>query len=302
VKLARIAAAATAVAVIAGGGAAALAASSSGSTTTNTIAGCVKTSGSPTRLLFDVYTTTTPTCPKGSFAVSWNRQGPAGPAGPQGPQGPPGPAGTPYTVQAVFTLTGRDDSGNGSGKCTASANDYCWATDDITRTVSVTRHGAVQASDCGGSATQCWFYTATLSDTGTFTTISGAQTPNQACTEPNDTSCAGLVINGTLSGTLTGGGMYEFYADSPTPTVPLTTAYSGDGPSGVDTSHWYELFFPSSTNFGITSTAGAPLITWSWTYNAPNTCESWTDAYNNGDGNGSFSSDGNIAGINLCTN
>ena len=40
-------------------------------------------------------------------------------------------------------------------------------------------------------------------------------------------------------------------------------------------------------------------INWTYTYNAPNTCETWTDAYNNG--GGSQSGDGDIAGINNCT-
>jgi len=33
---------------------------------------------------------------------------------------------------------------------------------------------------------------------------------------------------------------------------------------------------------------------------APSTCENWTNAYNNGHGNGTYGQDGNIAGINVC--
>src|SRR5215471_21075261 len=41
---------------------------------------------SPTRVVFNLHTDGTTTCPSGSFATSWNK------AGPQGIQGPPGPA------------------------------------------------------------------------------------------------------------------------------------------------------------------------------------------------------------------
>lgn len=195
-------------------------------------------------------------------------------------------------MTAVFTLTGRDDSGSGGNN---------WAKDTITRTVTVTRHGAAPASDCGSAATQCWFYTLAISDTGTFTTQSGL-TPNQStsCTEPppGGQPCAGLQISGTVTGNLSGGGDQEFYADQAAPTVPATLSYTGDNPT--DTTDWYKLFFPTTANFGLTTTSGAPWTNWSWSYDAPATCETWTDAYNNGAGSGTYAKDGNIAGINHC--
>lgn len=255
------------------------------------------------------------TCPSGSFQVIWSITGPkgatgaTGPAGakgatgatgPQGPAGPQGPPGTSAidSVTATFNLTGRDVSGNGTGTCAASSSTDCWAAGDITRTVTITRESAVASTDCGSSAVNCWFYTASLADTGTFTTVSGAQTPNQDCTEPSGSSCAGLDISGTVTGNLSGGGTMEFYANNDTPTVPSTTSYTGDAPT--DTADWYKLFFPSGTNYGLTSNANAPWTSWSWSYDAPATCETWVDAYNNGDGNGSYSADGNIAGQNQC--
>lgn len=254
--------------------------------------GCVKTSGSPIRVLFDVHAGAAVTCPKGSFAISWNQMGPQGPAGPQGPQGPQGPAGTPaeVSVTATTNISGRDDSGNGGN----------WAVDTFTRSMTVTRRHAAPSTDCGNPATQCWFYTATLSDTGTFATDSGAQTPNQACTEPNGgPSCAGLTVSGTVDGSLTGGGQVEFYADTGSPSAAGVPAdVTGGGP--VSTTNWYKLFFPGGTNFGLTGNGNAPWTAWSWTYSAPNTCEQWADAYNNGDGNGTYAADGNIAGINGC--
>ena len=241
--------------------------------------GCVKTSGTPLRVLWDVYLKQH-SCPKGSFAIHWSQ------VGPQGPQGPPGPA--VLTVNAVTSISHRDASGNGGN----------WAVDTLTRTATVTRRGAVPSGDCGASATACWFYTATISDSGSFSNDAGVLTPNQACTEPSGTSCAGLKISGTVTGSFSGGGTQEFYADSDSPsasTVPTTV--SGDSPTDTN---WYQQFFPAGTTFGLTSNPNAPWTAWSWTYNAPKTCEIWTDAYNNGDGNGTYAADGNIAGINQC--
>lgn len=206
-------------------------------------------------------------------------QGPKGDTGAQGPAGPPGTSYQPVTQSAVFTLTGRPDSGNNSD----------WATDNITRTATVTRHAAAPASDCGTAAISCWFFTMTISDTGTFTTDSGAYSPNQAT--------PGTKIAGVLTGNLTGGGNQQFYADA-NPQMPVTLSYAGSGPLG--TSSWYKLFFPDGTNFGDApaTSAGVPWTSWSWSYAAPATCETWTDAYNNGDGN--QAPDGNIAGVNAC--
>ncbi len=91
----------------------------------------------------------------------------------------------------------------------------------------------------------------------------------------------------------------EFYADTSQPWtagVPATT--HGDGPT--DTTDWYKLFFPNSTNFGLTTATQAPWTTWSWTCSAPSTCEHWTDGINDGDGDGTCASAGNIAGMNQC--
>jgi hypothetical protein len=242
--------------------------------------GCVKTSGTPDRVLWDVYLKHH-SCPKGSFSIHWNQ------AGPQGPQGPPGPA--VLTVTAVTTIANRDDQGNGGA----------WAKDTLTRTATVTRHTAVPSVDCGSGATQCWFFTATISDSGSFMTDSGAETPNQDCTEPNGVSCSGLTISGAVSGSFSGGGTQEFYADTQVPNASLVpTSVSGDSPTAAT---WYQQFFPAGTTFELTSNPNAPWTAWSWTYSAPKTCETWTNAYNNGDGNGTYAADGNIAGINQCS-
>jgi len=276
-----------AVAAIVAGGGFALA-SSDGPTAAKPTFECIKI-GSPGTHYFEHGPNVPQVCRKGFVLVGIGAAGPRGPAGP-----------ATLSVTGTTAITGRDDSGNGTGACTASANDYCWATDNLTRIMTVTRNGAAPAADCGSSAVQCWLYTATLADSGSFTTVSGAQTPNQACTEPNGgPACAGLVINGIVTGSVSGGGKMEFYADSDTPSaarVPATA--TGDAPGS--TSDWYMLFFPADTNFGLTGASQAPWTTWSWSYNAPATCEQWVDSMADNAGDGPFGQDGNIAGINQC--
>lgn len=199
--------------------------------------------------------------------------------GAQGPAGPQGPAGTnyqPVTASAQTDIINDPDSGNHLN----------WATDTLVRQMTVTRHGQVAVSNCGGNATNgitsCWYYTALMSDSGSFITIPGAKSPN-----------AGVTINGQLSGTLTGGSSFEFYADSNVPdatNVPLSLDGSKDQ---IGSYYWPERFFSSGTHFG-----GLNEINWSYTYNAPTTCEQWIDAYNNSDGTDPGA--GDIAGINAC--
>jgi hypothetical protein len=259
-----------------------------GGSSSPVFSGCIARAN---RALINVHKAASVKCAKGETEISWNQKGPRGAAGPQGPAGPPGKSFQPVEASAVFNLTGRDDSGSGGNT---------WAKDTITRTVTVIRQDAVPATDCGATATKCWFYTMTVSDTGTFKTQPGL-TPNQSCTEPEGQACNGLRINGTIVGSFTGGGDQEFYADQAAPKVPKVLSYTGDAP--IDTSHWNTLFFPSTTNFGFpaATSAGQPWTNWSWTYAAPKTCEMWTDAYNTGSGSGNYVTDGNIAGINQCT-
>jgi hypothetical protein len=203
-------------------------------------------------------------------------QGPAGPAGAQGPAGPAGPAGASYvpvTATATTALSDRSDSGNHGN----------WATDTISRTVAVARHSAVPAKDCGSSATQCWFYTGTIEDTGTFTTIAGADSPQ-----------AGVAITGTQTGSMIGGSEIEFYASSDTPNASLVPATATG--NTVSTTTWAEQLFADGTLFSTPK-----LTNWSWTYTdtSPANCETWTDAYNNSDG--SLVADGDITGSTHCS-
>jgi len=173
-------------------------------------------------------------------------------------------------VTASTSVSNRDDSGNHGN----------WATDTFVRTASITRHEAAGVSDCGGGATSCYYYTGSVTDSGSFVTDTGANSPN-----------AGVKISGTVDGTMTGGSKIEFYASSNTPSAALVPAtLSGDSPS---TTAWVEQFFPGGTVFSAPS-----LLNWSWNYQAPATCEQWVDAYNNSDG--SLPADGDITGVNAC--
>lgn len=188
------------------------------------------------------------------------------------------PLNGPVTATATTAVSNRSDSGYSGGK---GGN---WAKDAFSRAVTITRHGPVAVSNCGGTATNgvtsCYHYTGTITDTGSFTTISGANSPN-----------AGTSIHGVVTGTMTGGSAVEFYASSGTPDASLVSAtYSGDG---ISSTNWVEQFFPHGTAFSTPNE-----INWAYHYAAPNTCETWDDNYNNG--GGSQPGDGDIVGVNHC--
>ena len=68
---------------------------------------------------------------------------------------------SPHPVtQAQTHITDRPDGGNGGD----------WADDTMTRSIAITRTGGMAGA---------YTYTAKLTDTGSFTTIKGALTPNQ---------------------------------------------------------------------------------------------------------------------------
>lgn len=232
-------------------------------------------------------------CPSGYYQTAWNQTGPAGARGATGATGPAGPAGSagaagsqgapgPATLSVTATSAiSNDPDGGGNGN---------WSTDSFTRTVTVTRNGAAPAADCGSGAAQCWFYTASLQDQdGTFTTDSGAFAPNQAG------ASAGSKISGLLAGTFNGGSAVEFYASSGSPSsagVPVTVDVSKGG--YVGSQNWVEQFFPKDTQFSTPNE-----LNWSYVYSTNTTCESWTDAYNNSDGQSTTA--GNITGTNACS-
>lgn len=180
---------------------------------------------------------------------------------------------TPVVVQAAApsatttgatNVTNRDDSGDNGD----------WAKDAFTRTLSVTRHAQAPVANCGATSGNCWFYTATISDNGTFKTDDSAASPR-----------AGVTINGTVVGTFSGGEAVEFYASTDTAVQPASSI-SGDSPSTTD---WVKQDFAAGTHFSSVTTKDG----WSWTYVAPNTCEQWVDAQTG--------ETGDITGVNACS-
>lgn len=226
-------------------------------------------------------------CGAGHQLVVWSVTGPQGATGAQGPQGdtgatgaqgPAGPAGSTGAAGAseIQTVTG-------TTSVTAWPETSGWAIDAFVRTVSVTSHGAVDNSHCSG-APKCFFFTFTLSDNGSFTTVDGKPTPNGT----------GGTISGVSAGTMQGVAGGQFYADSDamTGTVPVS-ATGDDKPASTTT--WATLVMTSGAH-----TYGVTLTAYSWQYADGQTCETWTDAINPGD-DGQSAADGNITGVVACT-
>lgn len=177
----------------------------------------------------------------------------------------------PSSVTAVTHIFGDPDSGNGG----------TWATDAFDRTVHVS-----VAADQTGLPSGDVRYTASVSDSGTFVTHAGADTPNQVI--------AGQKIAHDVDGTFSGSADYVITAPSPADVLtdgnfPADLNAGNTALSGPQsTSLWPEQAF--SHTAGVTVTLG----NWSWTYATP-AGESWTDSSTNGDGN--VIADGNITGL-----
>lgn len=181
---------------------------------------------------------------------------------------------TPTSATATSSVLDHPDSGNGGN----------WAVDSITRTASVTLKGVTSVSNCGSGATTCYLYEGTIADTGSFTTASSGDVTTDS-KSPN----AGTTINGTETGSLTGGSAVEFYASSNAPTASTVPAVVSGVVSGErTTTNWVEQFFPAGTTFGT----GPSLLNWDWTYSTANTCETWVDALSG--------ETGDITGVNAC--
>src|ERR1039458_5184459 len=71
-------------------------------------------------------------------------------------------------VTATTQLRDRPDSGGDNSN---------WANDRFTRVATITPAGTGTPADCGITTGVCNAYTATLKDSGTFTTIAGALPP-----------------------------------------------------------------------------------------------------------------------------
>ncbi|MGH3382340.1 MAG: hypothetical protein ACRDP6_47190 [Actinoallomurus sp.] len=185
-----------------------------------------------------------------------------GAKGDTGEQGQKGDDAT-LAVNGTTTVAARVDSGHHGN----------WATDTFTRTTQIVRQHAANTSHCGG-AKNCWFYTATIQDKGTFKTTAGANSPGQG---------DATAINGVVNGDFEGGSLYEFYSSVDHPTaVPATE----DGSHSSST--WMNLMFPNDAVYNLDQ----PDWAWSYTATDPAICEAWTNAKSN--------ESGNITGVNHC--
>lgn len=205
-----------------------------------------------------------PVCGPGYAKWFWNQQGPAGANGTNGTNG----------KDATFSTSGQT-------AITAWPEGSGWANDAMTRAVTITRESAAPSADCGGTP-ECWFYKATLTDNGTFTTVAGHASPN---------SSSKAVIPNAYTGSMIGGAKVEFYASTDNPDGALLPATATGTKKPASTTDWVELAFPSGTTFKSLS-----LTQYAWVYSLPQTCEKWTDAINPGD-DGQGTNDGNITGV-----
>jgi hypothetical protein len=272
----RIAAAAVVGMTALGGGAVALATSSSpaSSTAQHYFTACVTSS----HQVRDLYSGRR-SCGRGLTKYTWNQTGPrgaTGPAGATGPQGPAGPAGK-SSVSTITANTAFSSWPESSG----------WANDNFNRALSLTLQHAASSAKCGGTPV-CFFYTGTLTDTGAFTTVAGAASPNGSST---------ATIHGVNTGTLNGTADFEFYASTDNfsaSNVPAT-ATGSEQSSTFNTTDWAEQAFPAGTTF-----TGVSLTAYDWQYALAATCESWNDQINPGD-DGQGPADGNITGVSQCS-
>jgi hypothetical protein len=197
-------------------------------------------------------------------------------------------AGTVVTVVTGVThLTNNGDSGNGAIST--------WADDDFSRTLTVTA-----SSDCT-PVTGLTCYTATVSDSGSFTArIGNGDAPNPASTTDPGTNIASAV-----TGSLKGSASYLFETAAAPNALNIPVNLDNDGVYQADgitsTRDWFENAFPAESAFynsaGIALVNGAASDTalqdnWTWAYSTG--CESWTDSSANGDGG--EVGDGNITG------
>jgi len=179
------------------------------------------------------------------------------------------------TFTAVTSITAHPDSG-------AQGNN--WANDNFTRTATIHRVNQVSVSDCPGSGTgKCWFYTGTLSDSGSFTSIADQPAPR---TGNLDQSLTGAFSGGTKT--------IDFWSSWENPNkadVPKTA--SGAATGRETTTNWVEQFFGAGAVFNSTANPGGPdLGNWSWKYTlnfgsnaaCPNDAYQWIDSSTDGDG------------------
>lgn len=205
----------------------------------------------------------------------------------------PGPGGTPPVTSVDGSVT-VDDHGD-------SSNFGNWADDDLTVNMTLTNEGRVSVSHCSAESapTQCYFYTATISRNGSFTTLDDFNSPANGTPVPLTTP---------LTGTVTGTATVEFYySGTANPANLPTTALNEGGavyssPSGV--AYTLAGFFPGA-DLSKPGTISLPLsdvtVTgYSWNYATNSLCNTWLDDSSNSDGTvAPYGTD--ITGANECS-
>lgn len=188
-----------------------------------------------------------------------------------------------WNLTPPATVTAPSSTRTGTTSLSAWPESSGWANDAFTRGVSVTRVGAVDNANCSG-APKCFFYTFTLTDNGSFTTVNGTPTPNGT----------GGTVHGVTTGTMQGVAIGSFYGDTDalTGTIPATATGAAKPAS---TTNWATLALPASAH-----TYGVKLTQYGWTYVDATTCETWVDKINPGD-DGQSAADGNITGVVACS-
>ena len=158
-----------------------------------------------------------------------------------------------------------------------------WAYDNFTRQLTIS---VADPSSCPGmpaTGDTCFF--AAIRDNGTFDAILGAGAP----------AGRGGQITHAVTGNLNGAYGVAAYApdtDTLTGTVPATEDDNFADPTGVHTTtNWLTQAFATP---GDVVLDGTPLYSWSY----GDTCELWTDASTNNDGQDA--SAGNITGLTFC--
>lgn len=202
------------------------------------------------------------------------------------------PAAATTTFTAVTKVSAHPDSGVQGDN---------WANDNFTRTATIKRGAEVSVSNCPGSGTgKCYFYTGTLSDSGTFTSVAGMASPRTVA-----------LLDQSLTGTFAGGSTsIEFWSSWKTPNVADVPKTVSGPVSGRETStDWVEQFFGPGAVFNSTANPAGPgnvpagqpdLGKWSWKYTlnfgsnkaCPNDAYQWIDSASNGGGD--VAGDGNI--------
>jgi hypothetical protein len=181
----------------------------------------------------------------------------------------------PSSVTAVTQVQNDGDSGNGG----------IWAIDQMHRTLTVA-DAAPNTAPSGSVA-----YTATVADTGTFTTVAGALDPNQVI--------PGQRIAHAVSGDVTCSASYAITA--PSPTYVLSSLANAGLPASINDNFQHVSIGPLSFSGWPAQAFSSeiPATDISQThYNCVYTTaagESWTDSDTNDDGN--LVQDGNITGL-----